>query len=69
MLAVDGNFHLHRNKKGKVDHPLTRNAGFWVDDGEFDDYIDAKGARPDSAEKVSVTDTSKWTLLRPIWNL
>ncbi|KAG9041031.1 hypothetical protein FS837_012809, partial [Tulasnella sp. UAMH 9824] len=51
MLAVDGNFHLHRNKKGKADQPLTRNAGFWVDDGEFDDYITAKGARPDSGEK------------------
>lgn len=52
MLAVDGNFHLHRNHKGKEDQPLTRNAGFWVDEGEFEDYINMKGARPDSGERV-----------------
>ncbi|KIO16468.1 hypothetical protein M407DRAFT_85993 [Tulasnella calospora MUT 4182] len=51
MLAVDGNFHLHRNQKGKADRSLTGSAGFWVDDGECDDYIDTKGARPDSGEK------------------
>ncbi|KAG8913776.1 hypothetical protein FRC01_004391, partial [Tulasnella sp. 417] len=51
MLAVDGNFHLHRNSKGKPDHPLTGNAGFWADDGEFDDYVNLKGARPDTGEK------------------
>lgn len=52
MLAVDGNFHLQRNHKGKPDYPLSGNHGFWVDQGEFDDYIMAKQAKHDDDARV-----------------
>lgn len=53
MLAIGGNFHLQHNNKGVgKDTPLTGNAGFWVDDGELDDYITAKGAKVEEQEKV-----------------
>lgn len=52
-MSIDGNFHLQRNNKGlKKDSPLTGNAGFWVDDGELEDYIDGKGARVEEHERV-----------------
>lgn len=53
MMSIDGNFHLQRNHKGtRKDSPLSGNAGFWVDDGELADYIDAKGARVENQEWV-----------------
>lgn len=53
MLAIDGNFHLQRNHKGLgKDTPLTGNAGFWVDDGELEDYIVGKGAKVEMQERV-----------------
>ncbi|KAG9044328.1 hypothetical protein FS837_008344, partial [Tulasnella sp. UAMH 9824] len=52
MMSIDGNFHLQRNHKGtRKDAPLSGNAGFWVDDGELEDYVDAKGARVESQER------------------
>ncbi|KAG9044752.1 hypothetical protein FS837_007576 [Tulasnella sp. UAMH 9824] len=55
MLAVDGNFHLQRNHKGKPDYPLSGNRGFWADQGEFDDYIMAKQAKHDDDARRTAT--------------
>lgn len=52
MLAVDGNFHLQRNHKGRPDLPLSGNSGFWVDQGEFEDYVTAKKAKYDEDARV-----------------
>ncbi|KAG8972484.1 hypothetical protein FRC05_009837 [Tulasnella sp. 425] len=69
MLAIDGNFHLQRNNKGiGKDAPLTGNSGFWVDDGELEDYIVGKGAKVEDHERslkascssFKAGDPSRW---------
>ncbi|KAG8925861.1 hypothetical protein FRC01_009600 [Tulasnella sp. 417] len=69
MMSIDGNFHLQRNHKGvRKDPPLTGNAGFWVDDGELEDYVNGKGARVEEHERAAklnchsfkAGDPSRW---------
>ncbi|KAG8947700.1 hypothetical protein FRC04_010544 [Tulasnella sp. 424] len=58
-----------RNNKGiGKDAPLTGNSGFWVDDGELEDYIVGKGAKVEDHERslkascssFKAGDPSRW---------